>query len=1390
VIPIVHQPRTGWRGITRTALAACALYIGFTARADIINVPGDQPTIQDAINVAVDGDEVVVAPGTYFEQINLLGKPITVRSSGGLDVTTIDGGGAGDVVTCANSEDPETVLQGFSVTGGDVGVLNDHAHPTVTDCTITAAKGIVNLYSSPTITDCTITGAVSSGMQNLYSSPTVTNCTFSDNSAGISGAGMYNHWSSSPTVINCTFSGNAAVSIGGGMSNSPDCNPTVINCTFSQNTANVGGGMYNGQGASPVVANCTFIGNTAASGGGMANSYGASTYVSVTDCMFTGNSAGSAGGGIWTLDGSQTAVTDCTFVGNAASSGGGIFNGGNVSLSGCVFKANQAVSGDGGGMYNDGAAQVTGCTFASNTTAFGAGQSGGGMYNTQGASPVVTNCTFGGNLSALGGGMGNAGANPVVIGSTFLNNIGADGGGGLYSQSGTTAVINCTFGANHGGDGAALHLRDGTDVFAITNCVFSGNNAGSDQGGAVYVNNSDATIANCSFWLNSTSGASGGAVYSLDSTVTASSCILWQNIPDQAAEAGLGSMTLLYCDVEDGWSGSGEGNIDADPLFVYPHGPDAIPGTADDDLRLSVDSPGIDAGDNNGLCCDQFDLDENGVVTELVPLDRAGNPRRLEVLVAPDTGNGLPPVVDIGAYEFDAGTPLSDTPLRVWVGASPQDPSGVFDVPGHWLEALMPGAGNVAVFDIDALYVVSFQSGPVTDQLNVRRGDALFDLSGHTYTVTSGDLEAFVVGELPGVATALTIANGSIVAGSAVIGFQDSYGTVRIAGPGASLDLAVLGVVNSGQLIVEPGCSVNAPGGALSVFQQGMVSGDGLVSAYLMANFGTVSPGENGPGALQITGSYHQIGEIPPAISASGALIIELSDTGHDVLNVDGEALLAGGLFVELIGDYLPGVGESFTILNATTIPTIFDVAFMPGLPDGRFMRVQYGAAGAGAAETATIIVENLESLFGFDNPVSEPIAGLPSDVAVGDFDNQDGLDLAITIPDPDPANPGTVLVLLNAGTDALGNWRGFAGSTQTTVGRDPSGITVGLLDAGTDLDIAVTNAGDDDVMVLLNDGLGTFNVQPSVGVGDQPSDLAAADFDGDTTIDLVVTNAGDDNVHFLANDGSGVMALSSIADVGVSPYAVDPSDIDEDKDPDALVANRDSDDISLLLNLGGGNFDPPVNIDVGDAPVDLAVGDFDNNFLDDLVTANTGDGTVSVVLNNGGGTFAPAVNLPVGDLPRSLTTIDLEGDSDIDIAVVADDELGNAVVQVLRNDLDPGQGQLIFADAAKLDAGQDPVLVTTGDLDNDDKDDLITVNEGLGAAAAVAGPGGPGSVNVLLNDPCPWDCGNNDDDVGVVDFLAMLAQWGQVGASCDFDDDGVSVADFLALLANWGPCP
>src|SRR5437870_11939876 len=89
-----------------------------TARAATINVPAGQPTIQAAINAAANGDTVLVAPGTYYENINFMGKAITVTSSGGPSVTTIDGGAAGSVVAFTSNEGTNSVLSGFTITNG------------------------------------------------------------------------------------------------------------------------------------------------------------------------------------------------------------------------------------------------------------------------------------------------------------------------------------------------------------------------------------------------------------------------------------------------------------------------------------------------------------------------------------------------------------------------------------------------------------------------------------------------------------------------------------------------------------------------------------------------------------------------------------------------------------------------------------------------------------------------------------------------------------------------------------------------------------------------------------------------------------------------------------------------------------------------------------------------------------------------------------------------------------------------------------------------------------------------------------------------------------------------------------------------------------------------
>ena len=97
--------------VTAVGVVAAMMLASAAAQADIINVPGDFNTIQDAIADpgTVDGDEIVVAPGTYNETINFLGKAITLRSSDGQEVTIIDAQGSGSVLTCASGEGPDAV---------------------------------------------------------------------------------------------------------------------------------------------------------------------------------------------------------------------------------------------------------------------------------------------------------------------------------------------------------------------------------------------------------------------------------------------------------------------------------------------------------------------------------------------------------------------------------------------------------------------------------------------------------------------------------------------------------------------------------------------------------------------------------------------------------------------------------------------------------------------------------------------------------------------------------------------------------------------------------------------------------------------------------------------------------------------------------------------------------------------------------------------------------------------------------------------------------------------------------------------------------------------------------------------------------------------------------
>jgi hypothetical protein len=267
-------------------------------------------------------------------------------------------------VVTSHHADPTSVLDGFTVTGGNADGLWE-AHQT-------EGGGIYNNASSPTLNNLTLiwnSAFNGGGMHCDHSSPILTNCAFICNSVEYMGGGMCNEFNSDPILTNCVLNQNWSGQGGGGMYNW-DCSPTLTNCTFNGNWNDYGGGGMDNFNSSPILTNCTFSSNsTFWSGGGMYNFDGTPT---LTNCTFTSNKAVGCGGGMSNSDSNPT-LTNCTFTGNSAGHGGGMDN------SSC-------------------SPIVANCTFTGNV----ATQIGGGMCNSAYGSPTLTNCIMWGNRATEG----------------------------------------------------------------------------------------------------------------------------------------------------------------------------------------------------------------------------------------------------------------------------------------------------------------------------------------------------------------------------------------------------------------------------------------------------------------------------------------------------------------------------------------------------------------------------------------------------------------------------------------------------------------------------------------------------------------------------------------------------------------------------------------------------------------------------------------------------------------------------------------------------------------------------------------------------------------------------------------------------------------------------
>ncbi|HIJ54387.1 MAG TPA: hypothetical protein HPP66_14740, partial [Planctomycetes bacterium] len=213
----------------------------------------------------------------------------------------------------------------------------------------------------------------------------------------------------------------------------------------------------------------------------------------------------------------------------------------------------------GGGMYNDsGSPTVINCTFTGNS----ANRDGGGMFNSEQGNPTLTNCTFTDNSAIYdGGAMCNRTSSPTVTNCKFNGNS-ANHGGGISNRPGSPTVTNCTFSSNSAELGGAVFNWDSSPLLA--NCIFSKNSAREWGGAICNLNASSPTLANCTF--NGNSAMAGGGVYNQESSPTLTNCILWDDRPQEVYLAMGATAVITYSDVQGGWPG--EGNMDIDPCFV------------------------------------------------------------------------------------------------------------------------------------------------------------------------------------------------------------------------------------------------------------------------------------------------------------------------------------------------------------------------------------------------------------------------------------------------------------------------------------------------------------------------------------------------------------------------------------------------------------------------------------------------------------------------------------------------------------------------------------------------------------------------------------------------------------------------------------------------------
>lgn len=354
-----------------------------------------------------------------------------------------------------------------------------------------------------------------------------------------------------------------------------------------------------------------------------------------------------------------------------------------------------------------------------------------------------------------------------------------------------------------------------------------------------------------------------------------------------------------------------------------------------------------------------------------------------------------------------------------------------------------------------------------------------------------------------------------------------------------------------------------------------------------------------------------------------------------------------------------------------------------------------------------------------------------------------------------------------------------FRASYTETTGGIPTGLAVGDFDQDGLLDVAVTTAGTrvgSAVTILKGDGGGEFFAESSIAVSGYPSALLRARFDEDEIPDLVVTDNNGSNIAFLKGLGNSDYFAppgSPIA-VGSLPEAIAAADLNDDFILDLVVANQVSTSgttpgsVSILRGRGDGTFGVVMQLDptpeepnrlVSALSADLgtkavALGDLNGDEIVDIAALNAGASTVTLFFGEGDLNFGNRTAVPIGAGPEDIGLADLDDDGALDLIIAESFADTDGAIAVLL-----GNGDGTFRESQAFQAGNTPNGVAIGEMNGDGIPDIVATNRRSGDVSILLGRGNGGFADartfVADAEPVTLALADMDDD-GATDVVAI----------------------------------